>query len=146
MNAPKRILNDLLIQNGYLDCDSALTPHNMVRTEEMYYEPFRTGRTELFWETFNYTDSDFVVLKNKDDEEEKRQCAEGAMQFLKCWSYECLKSNLIVKKKVPEAKATEILDKFFNELLTKYYYENVEDRVPSKITSFCMIISKRSGK
>ena len=73
LNAPKRILNELLIENGYLDCDSALTPHNMIRTEEMYFEPFRTGRTDLNWETFNYTDSEFIVLKNKDDLEEKRQ-------------------------------------------------------------------------
>jgi len=83
-HAPKRLLNELLTEAGYPDCDSALTPHNMIRTEEMYYEPFRTGKVNLTWEAFNYTDVQFLSTDKQSEEEEK--VAKGCMMFLKCWS------------------------------------------------------------
>ncbi len=68
----------------------------------------------------------------------------GTVMFLKCWSYEVIRSNLINKRRISPSKASELCDKYFNEELFGWYLNNL-DKIPPKVTTFCLKISRKAS-
>ena len=77
----------------------------------------------------HYSDLKFLQVKDKENLKEKEEVAHGTANFLKCWSFEVIKQNLIVKKRIPPQRAHEVVEKFFEEELFEFYMNNL-DNIP----------------